>query len=241
MSICFGFIISSLVFNILRIANISPNPCSKFVESFIKFTDLRSSLVVGGESLEDNFDALVGNPDMWGGSWMILEHTRYWNFHAMLSSYSRLLAFNIVLLFSVVATPGRLMHVIGLVKLSLNSCEFAVFDEADRYSKPLLYFAPIICTRSSFALTILRLFEMGFKTQINEILYKLSPRRQTLLFSATLPNVLVEFVRAGLKVCYLAASVAFSTRSEYLGSPLPSSWFRKQNPRHLDGTMGAWS
>lgn len=58
----------------------------------------------------------------------------------------------------------------------LNSVEYVVFDEADR------------------------LFEMGFKEQLNEILHKLSSdNRQTLLFSATLPNSLVEFARAGLQ------------------------------------------
>ena len=41
---------------------------------------------------------------------------------------------------------------------------------------------------------------MGFKEQLNEILHKLSTEnRQTLLFSATLPQSLVEFARAGLQ------------------------------------------
>jgi ATP-dependent RNA helicase DDX54/DBP10 len=41
---------------------------------------------------------------------------------------------------------------------------------------------------------------MGFKEQLNEILHKLpAENRQTLLFSATLPESLVEFARAGLQ------------------------------------------
>lgn len=41
---------------------------------------------------------------------------------------------------------------------------------------------------------------MGFKDQLNEILHKLpTENRQTLLFSATLPQSLVEFARAGLQ------------------------------------------
>lgn len=40
---------------------------------------------------------------------------------------------------------------------------------------------------------------MGFKEQLNEILNKLPESRQTLLFSATLPQSLVEFARAGLQ------------------------------------------
>ena len=41
---------------------------------------------------------------------------------------------------------------------------------------------------------------MGFKEQLNEILHKLpTENKQTLLFSATLPQSLVEFARAGLQ------------------------------------------
>lgn len=43
----------------------------------------------------------------------------------------------------------------------------------------------------------LRLFEMGFAEQLQEIIRRLPDTRQTLLFSATLPKLLVEFARAG--------------------------------------------
>jgi hypothetical protein len=43
-----------------------------------------------------------------------------------------------------------------------------------------------------------RLFEMGFGEQLHGIVSRLPERRQTLLFSATLPKVLVEFAKAGL-------------------------------------------
>lgn len=39
---------------------------------------------------------------------------------------------------------------------------------------------------------------MGWGEQINEIANRLPESRQTLLFSATLPKVLVEFAKAGL-------------------------------------------
>lgn len=39
---------------------------------------------------------------------------------------------------------------------------------------------------------------MGFGEQINEIANRLPESRQTLLFSATLPKVLVDFAKAGL-------------------------------------------
>ncbi|RNA16152.1 ATP-dependent RNA helicase DDX54 [Brachionus plicatilis] len=76
----------------------------------------------------------------------------------------------------IIATPGRFLHICVEMNLKLNSIEYVVFDEADR------------------------LFEMGFKEQLNEILTKLpTENRQTLLFSATLPQSLVEFARAGLQ------------------------------------------
>ncbi|XP_070706952.1 ATP-dependent RNA helicase DDX54 [Pempheris klunzingeri] len=74
----------------------------------------------------------------------------------------------------IMGTPGRLMHVITEMNLKLQNVEYVVFDEADR------------------------LFEMGFAEQLQEIIRRLPDTRQTLLFSATLPKLLVEFARAGL-------------------------------------------
>lgn len=74
------------------------------------------------------------------------------------------------------SAAGRLMHHLQEIDgMSLKAVQYCVFDEADR------------------------LFEMGFAEQLKAILAKLSPRRQTLLFSATLPAALAEFARAGLK------------------------------------------
>ena len=61
------------------------------------------------------------------------------------------------------------------MNLDLKSVQYVVFDEADR------------------------LFEMGFETALTEIINRLPPTRQTLLFSATLPKSLVEFAKAGLQ------------------------------------------
>lgn len=77
--------------------------------------------------------------------------------------------------FRIIATPGRLLHLIVEMNLDLKSVQYVVFDEADR------------------------LFEMGFETALTEILHRLPPTRQTLLFSATLPKSLVEFAKAGLQ------------------------------------------
>ena len=59
----------------------------------------------------------------------------------------------ICLLNSIVATPGRLLHLLVEMELKLTSVEYVVFDEADR------------------------LFEMGFSEQLREILYKLPESR----------------------------------------------------------------
>ncbi|KAJ1374021.1 hypothetical protein KIN20_036609 [Parelaphostrongylus tenuis] len=73
-----------------------------------------------------------------------------------------------------IATPGRLLHVIVEMDLRLGFVQYVVFDEADR------------------------LFEMGFQDQLIETLKRLPECRQTLLFSATLPKILVDFAKAGL-------------------------------------------
>lgn len=109
------------------------------LKEFTNGTDIRSLLIVGGDSLEDQFAAMVRNPDV------------------------------------VVATPGRFLHVKVEMRLDLRTVEYIVYDEADR------------------------LFEMGFRDQLTEILDSLAEKRQSLLFSATLPRTLVEFARAGLR------------------------------------------
>ncbi|KAM3178179.1 ATP-dependent RNA helicase ddx54 [Hymenolepis weldensis] len=74
----------------------------------------------------------------------------------------------------IIATPGRLLHVIMEMNLSLRSIEYVVFDEGDR------------------------LFELGFADQLKETLHRIPSKRQTLIFSATLPGALLEFAQAGL-------------------------------------------
>lgn len=110
----------------------------KFMKDIGRFTGLRSAVILGGDSMDDQFSAIHGNPDI------------------------------------IVATPGRFLHVCVEMDLKLSSIEYIVFDEADR------------------------LFEMGFGEQLADILNRLQDTRQTLLFSATLPKVLVEFAKAGL-------------------------------------------
>nr|CAD2169895.1 unnamed protein product [Meloidogyne enterolobii] len=73
-----------------------------------------------------------------------------------------------------IATPGRLLHIVMEMGLKLTAVQYVVFDEADR------------------------LFEIGLGDQLKEIIKRLPESRQTLLFSATLPKILVDFAKAGL-------------------------------------------
>ena len=76
----------------------------------------------------------------------------------------------------IVATPGRLLHHIDEVQaFTLRTVCHVVLDEADR------------------------LLEMGFADQLKQIMKSVADVRQTLLFSATLPSALAEFVRVGLR------------------------------------------
>ncbi len=70
------------------------------------------------------------------------------------------------------ATPGRLLDLIDRKHLSLANVEAVVFDEADR------------------------MFDMGFINDIKKIVKLIPAKRQTLLFSATMPAAIVEFANS---------------------------------------------
>jgi ATP-dependent RNA helicase RhlE len=67
-----------------------------------------------------------------------------------------------------VATPGRLLDLVRGNALRLGEVEFLVLDEADR------------------------MLDMGFIHDIRKIVAKLPARRQTLFFSATMPQAIAE-------------------------------------------------
>jgi ATP-dependent RNA helicase DDX54/DBP10 len=73
-----------------------------------------------------------------------------------------------------VATPGRLLHILEETKMQLSAVQMIILDEADR------------------------LFEQGLQPQIVMILQKLNEDCQRALFSATMPSVLAEFTEAKL-------------------------------------------
>ncbi len=75
----------------------------------------------------------------------------------------------------VIATPGRLLDLLMQRAMSLNGIEVLVLDEADR------------------------MLDMGFIPDIRRILKQLPEKRQTLLFSATIPPEIESLARSMLK------------------------------------------
>jgi len=71
----------------------------------------------------------------------------------------------------VIATPGRLLDHLGTGAARLDGVEVLVLDEADR------------------------MLDMGFLPDVRRVLAQLPRKRQTMLFSATLPPPIVELAR----------------------------------------------
>jgi ATP-dependent RNA helicase RhlE len=75
----------------------------------------------------------------------------------------------------IAATPGRLLDHMQHHYASFSGLEYLVFDEADR------------------------MFDMGFLPDMKRILGKLPKKRQTMMFSATLPDPIIKLARGTLK------------------------------------------
>lgn len=71
----------------------------------------------------------------------------------------------------VVATPGRLLDLIGQKVLSLSEIKFLVLDEADK------------------------ILDLGFAAELDLVLQEISGKRQNLFFSATYPEKVLEIVK----------------------------------------------
>jgi len=76
----------------------------------------------------------------------------------------------------VIATPGRLLDHLQQRTIRLNHVGILVLDEADR------------------------MLDMGFAPQINKILLQLPTERQTMLFSATIPDKIVQIAAQHMKL-----------------------------------------
>lgn len=75
----------------------------------------------------------------------------------------------------IVSTPGRLMDHIQQKNLTLNRMKMVVLDEADR------------------------MFDIGFMPQIKQILAMVPRERQTLMFSATMPQAIADIAHRFMK------------------------------------------
>ena len=76
----------------------------------------------------------------------------------------------------IVATPGRLLDFLEQRVLNLSGIEILVLDEADR------------------------MLDMGFAPQLNRILKAIPNERQTMLFSATMPQEIVGLARKHMQL-----------------------------------------
>lgn len=70
-----------------------------------------------------------------------------------------------------IATPGRLLDLMNQRHISLNSIKIFVLDEADR------------------------MLDMGFINDVKKIIEKLPTKRQTLMFSATMPSEIIKLTK----------------------------------------------
>jgi len=91
-----------------------------------------------------------------------------------------------------VATPGRLLDLVQSNAFRLNQVEFLVLDEADR------------------------MLDMGFINDIRKIVAKLPIKRQTLLFSATMPKDIAELAEQMLRDPARVAVTPVSSPAERL-------------------------
>lgn len=72
----------------------------------------------------------------------------------------------------VVATPGRLNDHLNKQRLNLDICKYLVLDESDR------------------------MLDMGFDEEVHNIINRFKRQRQTVLFSATMPQKFRDFAKA---------------------------------------------
>ncbi len=99
----------------------------------------------------------------------------------------------------VVACPGRLLDVMNRGGIDLSSLEVLVLDEADH------------------------MFDMGFLPDLNKIMARLPQERQTLLFSATMPESIKGLANDALRdpVCVAIKNDAPAETVSHTAYPVP--------------------
>jgi ATP-dependent RNA helicase RhlE len=108
-----------------------------------------------------------------------------------------------------VATPGRLLDLVGQGFVDLSAVEVLVLDEADR------------------------MLDMGFVPDVRRIIGRLPERRQTLFFSATMPP---EIARLSASILHDPTVVHAATVSSTIAALAQSVYFvsRENKPSLLD-------
>ncbi|MDD5163452.1 MAG: DEAD/DEAH box helicase [Candidatus ainarchaeum sp.] len=75
----------------------------------------------------------------------------------------------------IVGTPGRLLDLMSRNAISFRSARFLILDEADK------------------------MFDMGFRDDVEKIISSLPRARQTMLFSATMPQEILHLIERNMK------------------------------------------
>jgi ATP-dependent RNA helicase RhlE len=106
-----------------------------------------------------------------------------------------------------IATPGRLLDLMQQGHVKLNNIEFFVLDEADR------------------------MLDMGFIHDIKRIIPKLPAKRQTLFFSATVPDEIKKLASSMLRNPVTVSVTPVSSSSELISQSV--FYVSKENKRDL--------
>ncbi len=92
----------------------------------------------------------------------------------------------------IIATPGRLVDHLQQKTMRLNDVEILILDEADR------------------------MLDMGFKPDIEKIIRTIPKKRQTMLFSATIPGEIVRMGTAHMKLPVHVEVAPSGTAAEHI-------------------------
>jgi len=106
-----------------------------------------------------------------------------------------------------IATPGRLLDLINQKFVQLNQLQFFVLDEADR------------------------MLDMGFLNDVKKIITKIPQKRQSLFFSATMPDPIVKLANTILVNPYKVEVTPVSSTANTINQAV--YFVDKENKKHL--------